>query len=175
MSTYKELQELQEQQERQELDMKTLAVISLIILCVALSVALFHTKTKPTVTFLNSGAVANPSLKLPFSEAVSVAETIYLSGQIGVIPQTLTLVEGGIEAETLQTMNNIKSTLEANGLAMRNIVKCTIMLADLSEWSKFNNVYTTFFKEPYPARSALGVNGLALGAKVEIECLAVDH
>lgn len=120
---------------------------------------------------MNSGRVL-PATGLPFSEAVRHGETIYLSGQLGIQPGTLKLVTGGIEAESRQTMTNIRSTLEAHGLSMANVVKCTVMLADMKEWGRFNDVYATFFEGPKPARSALGANGLALGARVEVECIA---
>src|SRR5687767_6095830 len=120
--------------------------------------------------FLNSGKVYPTNL--PFSEAVRIENTLLLSGQIGVQPGTLKLVPGGMKAEARQTMTNIKTTLEAHGYAMRDLVKCTVMLADINEWSEFNEVYKTFFTGRYPARSALGANGLALGAKVEVECIA---
>ncbi|HEY0662202.1 MAG TPA: Rid family detoxifying hydrolase [Lysobacter sp.] len=110
---------------------------------------------------------------LPFSEAVRVENTLYLSGQIGVVPGSLKLVPGGVKEETRQTMENIKTTLEAHGYAMHDVVKCTVMLADIAEWAAFNEVYRTFFSGRYPARSALGANGLALGARVEVECIAV--
>ena len=83
------------------------------------------------------------------------------------------LVPGGIEAESRRTMENIRLTLEAHGASMDDVVKCTVMLADISEWGTFNEIYKTFFKDRYPARSALGANGLALGARVEVECIAV--
>lgn len=127
-----------------------------------------------TVEFLNSGAVLPAGKKMPFSEAVRVGNTIYLSGQLGIVPGTLTLIEGGITAETQQTMSNIKATLEAHNLSMSNIVKCTVMLADVSEWSSFNEVYKTFFTAPFPARSAFGASGLAMGARTEVECIAID-
>jgi len=127
----------------------------------------------PTVEFNNSGAVLAKNMELPFSESVRVGHTLYLSGQIGTVPGTLSLVKGGIKAETEQTMNNIKAVLEANGLSMKDIVKCTVMLSDMSEWPIFNEVYAKFFEKPYPARSAFGTNGLALGARTEVECLAV--
>ncbi len=126
---------------------------------------------KPSVEFLNSGKVVPAGL--PFSEAVRVGDTLYLSGQIGVVPGSLKLVEGGTEAQARQTMENIKTSLEAHGYAMSDLVKCTVMLADMSEWSKFNEVYKTFFSGHYPARSAFGANGLALGARLEVECIAV--
>lgn len=110
---------------------------------------------------------------LPFSEAVEVGGTVYLSGQIGVEPGTLSLVEGGMEAEARQTMDNIARTLEAAELGWGDVVKCTAMLADMADWPAFNAVYVEYLELPYPARSALGANGLALGARVEVECLAV--
>ena len=125
--------------------------------------------TKPT--FLNSGKVLPATL--PFSEAVRVGNTLHLSGQIGVTPGTMTLVQGGMEAQARQTMENIRTTLTAHGYAMSDVVKCTVMLADMADWPAFNAVYQTFFTPPFPARSALGANGLALGARVEVECMAV--
>lgn len=123
-----------------------------------------------TIEFLNSGKVLPRTL--PFSEAVRVGNTIYLSGQIGVAPGTLKLVPGGIGPEARQTMENIKTSLEAHGYAMRNIVKCTVMLADMADWGAFNEVYKTYFANRYPARSAFGANGLALGGRLEVECIA---
>lgn len=126
---------------------------------------------RPAIEFLNSGKVTPTTL--PFSEAVRVGETLYLSGQIGVRPAQEKLVPGGIEAEARQTLENIRTTLETHGYAIRDVVKCTVMLADIAEWAAFNAVYRTFFSPPYPARSAFGATGLALGARVEVECIAV--
>jgi reactive intermediate/imine deaminase len=125
----------------------------------------------PVVEFLNPGTVLPDGL--PFSEAVRVDHTLYLSGMVGVKPGTTELVSGGIEAESHQTMENIRMTLEAHGASMDDVVKCTVMLADISEWSTFNKIYQTYFEGRYPARSALGANGLALGARIEVECIAV--
>jgi 2-iminobutanoate/2-iminopropanoate deaminase len=126
------------------------------------------------IEFLNSGKVLPANL--PFSEAVRVGKTLYLSGQIGNVPGTLKLVPGGIGAESRQTLGNIRRSLEAHGYSMRDVVKCTVMLADISEWGAFNEVYKTFFTSPYPARSAFGAAGLAAGARVEVECIAaVDN
>lgn len=122
------------------------------------------------VTFLNSGAVLPATL--PFSEGVRLGSLVLLSGQIGVKPGTLELVPGGMPAEARQTMENIRASLAANGLTMANVVKCTVMLADMSEWGAFNEIYGTYFATPFPARSAFGANGLALGARVEVECVA---
>jgi 2-iminobutanoate/2-iminopropanoate deaminase len=109
---------------------------------------------------------------LPFSAAVRVGKMLYLSGQIG-LDATGNLAPGGIVGETRQTMENIKATLEHYGSSLDHVVKATVMLADMSEWAEMNRVYVTYFARHLPARSALGVNGLALGARVEIECLAV--
>ncbi|MEM7503917.1 MAG: RidA family protein [Pseudomonadota bacterium] len=109
---------------------------------------------------------------LPFSSAVRVDNTLYLSGNLGNRPGENVLVSGGIEAETRQTMDNIKAVVEQFGSSMDKIVKCTVFLADMDEWPAMNAVYRTYFDRP-PARSALGANGLALDARVEIECIAI--
>jgi 2-iminobutanoate/2-iminopropanoate deaminase len=109
---------------------------------------------------------------LPFSAAVRVGDMLYLSGQLGT-DGAGALVEGGIEAETRQTMENIRAMLEANGSSMDRVVKCLVMLADMAEWGAMNRVYVSFFPDHLPARSAMGASGLALGARVEIECMAV--
>ncbi len=124
-----------------------------------------------SVTFLNSPAYE--ALGLPFSEIARVGNLLFLSGQMGNLPGTLTLVPGGIEAEARQTLNNIKTSLEAHGYSMSNIVKCTVMLADMADWPAFNAVYTSFFDKPYPARSAFGASGIALGGRLELDVIAV--
>ena len=120
--------------------------------------------------------IASPDIAargLPFSAAVRVGDMLYLSGAIGKRPETLALVEGGIAAEARQAMDNIGSVLAACGLGFADVVKCTVMLADMGEWRAFNEVYVGYF-EPgrLPARSAFGASGLALGARVEIEAMA---
>lgn len=110
-------------------------------------------------------------LGLPFSSAVRVDNTLYLSGNLGNLPGTLDLAPGGIQGETRQTLENIKAVAEQFGSSMDKVVKCTVFLADISEWGAMNEVYKTYFKNP-PARSALGASGLALNARVEIECIA---
>jgi 2-iminobutanoate/2-iminopropanoate deaminase len=128
-------------------------------------------KEPETVEFLNSGKVYPAGV--PLSEAVRVGDTLYLSGQIGIQPGTLKLVPGGLKEESTQTLKNIRTSLEAHGFTMRDVIKCTVMLADISQWGDFNEIYKTHFSAPYPARSALGASGLALGAQVEVECVAV--
>lgn len=111
----------------------------------------------------------------PFSPAVRVDDMLYLSGQVGSIVQNgrLVLVPGGIEAETRQTMENIREVLERSGSSLERVVRCLVMLTDMSEWPRMNEVYASYFPGPKPARSAVGANGLALGARVEIECTAI--
>ncbi|MCU0635513.1 MAG: Rid family detoxifying hydrolase [Gemmatimonadaceae bacterium] len=106
----------------------------------------------------------------PFSPAVRVGHMLYLAGQIG--DANGALVPGGIEAETRQTMQNIRAILEKSGSSLDRVVKCTVFMADMAEWPRMNAIYRTFFTRHFPARSAFGTTGLALGARVEIECLA---
>lgn len=109
---------------------------------------------------------------LPFSDAVRVGNMLYLSGQIGNVPGEFELVQGGLEAEARQTMENIKRVLEANGSSLEHAVKFTIFIDDIAKWSDFNEVYVQYFDGNLPARSAFGAEGLALGAQVEVECIA---
>lgn len=119
----------------------------------------------------NSGQVVPASV--PFPEGVRVGSLLFLSGQLGNLPGTLSLVPGGLRAETRQTLENIRTILRGQGLDLQHLVRCTVMLADMADWPAFNEVYRECFgSTPLPARSALGCNGLALGARVEIECIA---
>jgi len=114
-----------------------------------------------------------PFADFPFSEAVRVGNTLYLSGQIGIDPATGKHPEGGIQPETRQTLVNIQTVVEKYGSTMDQVVKCTVMLADIAEWPAMNEVYKTFFPNNKPARSAFAGTGLALNSRVEIECIAV--
>jgi reactive intermediate/imine deaminase len=119
----------------------------------------------------NSGRVLPRAV--PFSEGTAIGGLLFLSGQLGNVPGTLTLVEGGIEAEARQALRNVATVLEGQGLGLGSLLRCTVMLADIADWPAFNAVYAEFFAGvPLPARSAFGCNGLALGARVEIECTA---
>ena len=117
----------------------------------------------------------DPSLSadLPFSSAVVVGDTIYLSGSIGRAPGSMTLVEGGVGAETRQIFENYKATLARLDSGLEDIVKCTVFLDDMQFYGEMNAAYAEAFPGDKPARSTLGADGLALGAAVEIECLAV--
>ena len=108
----------------------------------------------------------------PFTPAVQTGNLIFVAGQIGTGANGA-VVPGGIEAETRQTLMNIKDVLDKSGSSMDRVVKCTVFMADMKEWDAMNVVYTTFFPEHKPARSAFGSTGLALNARTEIECIAV--
>ena len=110
----------------------------------------------------------------PFSPAVRTNGVLYLSGQIGT-DSTGRVVRGGVQAETRQTMENIRAVLSRAGSSMDRVVKCTVFMADMREWSAMNEIYVTFFDAARrPARSAMGASGLALDARVEIECIAAE-
>jgi 2-iminobutanoate/2-iminopropanoate deaminase len=113
--------------------------------------------------------------RLPvFSSAVRSGDLLFLSGSLGALQGVSppTLVEGGIGPETRQTMENIVTVLEAAGLTLQDLVKCTVFLADIGDYAAMNEVYVEFFPADPPARSAMAGSGLALGALVEIECIA---
>ena len=126
------------------------------------------TEQNPQVEYF----AAQSTRRVPFSEAVRVGNMLYLAGQIGT-DAAGSVVPGGIAAETRQAMENIRATLERYGSSLDRVVKATVMLADMAEWGEMNQVYVTYFDEHLPARSAFGAAGLALGARVEIECIAV--
>lgn len=149
--------------------MKQLALILPVIALFGCDVEI---EQSDAVTYLQMPGMAEQNL--PFSAAVRVGNTLYLSGNVGNLPGTLDLAEGGIAGETKQTMENISNVLKEFGASMDDVVKCTVFLADISEWGTMNEVYRTYFKNP-PARSALGANGLALNSRVEIECIAVTR
>lgn len=129
-----------------------------------------HAKNKESdINFIVDEALKESGF--PFSNAVEADGWIFLSGTLGTNAD-MKLVDGGIEAESRQTMSNIQAVLKSQGLSMQRLVKCTVMLADMAEWPAFNQVYKEFFDGIYPARSAFAASGLALGARVEVECIA---
>lgn len=113
---------------------------------------------EPRAEFLNTPEAL--ALDRPFSQAVRAGDFLILSGQIGTGADGK-VVAGGIVPEARQTLENIKAVLERNGASLADVVKCTVFLLDMAEWSTFNGVYTQYFRKPYPARSALGASGLA--------------
>lgn len=160
-------------------NIKSLAGVAAIVLALSIAAEARQQKaqratkaqaTAQTTTVEYSSAASSTSRTL--SEFVRVGNMLYLSGKLGT-DSSGKLAPGGIAAETKQTMENIKNVLEKNGSSLDHVVKCTVMLTDIKEWAEMNTVYVTFFKkERLPARSAFGTNGLVLGARVEIECMA---
>ena len=122
------------------------------------------TVTKSSPVFLGDGG------NYPFSEAVRVGDTLYMSGQIGF--KDGKLVKGGVKAEAKQALDNINETLLKYGYQKSDIVKCMAMLTDMDDFDDFNKVYKAELAKPYPVRSAFGVSELAAGASVEVECIA---
>ncbi|HEX9488543.1 MAG TPA: Rid family detoxifying hydrolase [Gemmatimonadales bacterium] len=110
---------------------------------------------------------------LPFSSAVRVGDLLFLSGQIGNVPGTRQLADGGITGQTRQTLENIKAVLAFAGSSLDCAVKCTVFLADIQDFAAMNAVYATYFPTDPPARSTVAAKGLAGGARVEIECIAM--
>ncbi|MEO5560135.1 MAG: Rid family hydrolase [Dokdonella sp.] len=106
----------------------------------------------------------------PFSEAVRVGDLLYLSGEIGIDKGKL--VEGGIAVETKQVMDNIGANLARHGSSFDRVIQCTVALADIKDWPAFNETYRGYFTKHFPARMAYATGGLALGARVEVQCNA---
>jgi reactive intermediate/imine deaminase len=142
--------------------------LSLLAIAALLCVACAPTHRTPEFLATTSGPAR------PFSPAVRTNGFIYLSGQIGT-DSAGRVVSGGIRAETRQTMENIRAVLLRSGSSFDRVVKCTVFMADMKEWATMNEIYVTFFDTSRrPARSAMGANGLALDARVEIECIAAE-
>lgn len=147
-----------------------MARLLMVTLLVALAGCEVELDQSVEVEYLNTPEME--AQDFPFSQAVRVNNLLFLSGDIGWDPATGELVAGGIQPETRQTLENIKSTLESFGSSLDKVVKCTVFLADMAEWGAMNEVYREFLPHK-PARSALGTSGLALDARTEIECIAV--
>ena len=147
--------------------MRKLSMFAVPVLICAIAGAV-HAADAPKAEFLNSKEAL--ARNRPFSEAVRAGDYMFLSGQLG--DSEGKLVSGGLVPEARQALQNIKSVLERNHASLADVVKCTVFLADIAEWPAFNEVYKEVFKQPFPARSALAANGLALNGRVEIECIA---
>jgi 2-iminobutanoate/2-iminopropanoate deaminase len=113
-----------------------------------------------------------PAAVGPYSQAVQIGDLVYSAGQIPLVPETGKIVEGGIEAQTRQVMQNLSAVLEAAGSSLSNVIKTTIYVTDLADFAAINQVYGSFFEVDPPARSTVQVAALPLGAKVEIEVVA---
>lgn len=110
---------------------------------------------------------------LPFPAALAAGGLVFVSGQIGNVPGEMRLVDGGIEAEARQALQHMKAALEAAGSSLDRVVKCTVFFADMKDFQTFNAIYREVFGTHRPARSGVEVKGLALGARLEIECIAL--
>ena len=115
---------------------------------------------------------AAPAAIGPYSQAIDAGSLVFLSGQLPIDPATGAFPEGGVKEQTRQSLLNVGAILEAAGLGYANVVKTTVFLADMSYFAEMNEVYSEFFSQPYPARSAVAVKALPKGALVEIEVLA---
>lgn len=108
----------------------------------------------------------------PYSQAIEVNGFVYTSGQLPINPETGEFAGSDIKSQTEQSLKNVKAILEEAGLTMQNVVKTTVFLADMADFAAMNEVYSSYFSEPYPARSAVAVKNLPKAALVEIECVA---
>ncbi len=109
----------------------------------------------------------------PYSQAIEANGTVYVSGQLGIDPATGSFAEGGAVAQARQSLTNISNILKEAGLSMKNVVKVTVLLADINDFAAVNEIYKDFFEAPFPARSAFAVAALPKGGKIEIEAIAV--
>lgn len=122
---------------------------------------------KPIVTFAAPAAIG------PYSQAIEVNGFVYASGQLPIDPATGAFPEGGVQEQTRQSLLNVKAILEEAGLTLANVVKTTVYLADIGDFAAMNEIYSQFFSQPFPARSAVAVKALPKGALVEVEVIAV--
>nr|WP_210386549.1 RidA family protein [Globicatella sp. HMSC072A10] len=113
-----------------------------------------------------------PAAVGPYSQGIQTGNLFFLSGQLGLNPETGKMVEGGIEKQTHQVFKNIQAVLESEGLTLKNVVKVLVLLADINDFAAVNAIYGEYFNEPYPARSAFQVAALPLGGQIEIEVIA---
>lgn len=113
-----------------------------------------------------------PAAVGPYSQGIQTGNLFFLSGQLGLNPETGKMVEGGIEKQTHQVFKNIQAVLESEGLTLNNVVKVLVLLADINDFAAVNAIYEEYFNDPYPARSAFQVAALPLGGQIEIEVIA---
>lgn len=121
---------------------------------------------KPIVTSAAPAAIG------PYSQAIEVNGFVYASGQLPIDPATGAFPEGGVQEQTRQSLLNVKAILEEAGLTLANVVKTTVYLADMGDFAAMNEIYSQFFSQPFPARSAVAVKALPKGAFVEVEVIA---
>jgi reactive intermediate/imine deaminase len=147
------------------------ALAAALLLPACVSVDVQEAAVRPDVSYNTGQPIAGQTL--PFSRAVRVGQTLYLSGELGIDPATNQLVPGGTGAETTQIFRNYERMLAAYGADLSNLVKCTVFLGDLVNYGEMNAAYAAALPDPKPARSTVGVNGLGFNAALEIECIAV--
>jgi reactive intermediate/imine deaminase len=109
----------------------------------------------------------------PYSQAIKAGNLVFLSGQIPLLPSTMELVEGGIEAQTNQVFKNLSAVIEASGATLADVVKLTIYLTDLTEFPRVNDIMASYFSEPYPARATIEVSALPKGSLVEVDAVVM--
>ena len=154
-----------------------LALISALMCATATQAA--DTASTITQTDTPAGSFYSSALSLeqgfPFSDVVTTpGGLVFISGLVGT-DESGELVPGGLEAETHAIFRQMTAYLAHLNLDLTDVVKCLVMIDDIAQWGDFNGVYTQYFKPPYPARSAMGADGLALGASLELECIAVKR
>jgi 2-iminobutanoate/2-iminopropanoate deaminase len=148
---------------------KSFVIISVFVLILSFSFEMGDQEKKAVrkvITFENTPA------KRPYSPAVEVNNTLYVSGQIAVDQSTGKIIEGGIDIQTRQVLQNLKNVIEKAGYTMENVAKCTVLLSDIAFYSSVNQIYMEFFPENPPARMAFAVKDLPLGALIEIDAIA---
>jgi reactive intermediate/imine deaminase len=118
-------------------------------------------------------SAAAPAAIGPYSQAVRAGDTLYMSGQIPLDPKTMQIVDGGIDAQARQVFANLRAVAAAAGATLNDIVKLTILMTDLSEFAKVNEIMATHFDAPYPARATYQVAALPRGARIEVEAVLV--
>ena len=154
-----------------------LLITTLLITCLGSTTATAQdTTTDMAKTETSLGQFYSAQLSLdqgfPFSDIVETnGGLIFISGLVGT-DETGELVPGGLEAETHAIFRQMNTYLTHLGLGFGDVVKCLVMIDDIAQWGAFNGIYTQYFSPPYPARSAMGADGLALGASLELECIA---
>lgn len=145
-------------------------LIASIVLTLMISINSFSQEEKTEIIFHKP---ENPNrASAPFSEAVQAGNLFFLAGQIGMDRTVGQLAEGGIKGETEQAIKNIQGVLKYHGLSLDNVVKCTVILSDINDFRAFNEVYVKYFTKK-PARTTYEAAGLAVGAKIEIDVIAV--
>ncbi|KCZ92981.1 RidA family protein [Hyphomonas johnsonii] len=137
--------------------------------CIAVDVDDAHFDTNVS----HFGGQAVNGMELPFSKAVRAGNTIYLAGELGIDPATGALVPGGTGPQTTQIFANLERTLNTFDADLSNLVKCTVYLGDMADYADMNAAYAAAVPDPKPARATVGVSGLAVGANLEIDCIAV--